>query len=39
LDELDYDFDGLVIKLQENKPAKVELSNEEKNQTLFTMNE
>ena len=39
LDELDYDFDGLVIKLQENKPAKVELSNEEKNQTLFTVNE
>ena len=37
LDELDYDFDGLVIKLQENKPNKVELSNEEKNQTLFSM--
>ena len=35
LDQLDYDFDGLVIKLQENKPTKVELTNEEKNQTLF----
>ena len=39
LDELDYDFDGLVIKLQENKPDKVELSNEEKNQSLFSLNE
>ena len=37
LDELDYDFDGLVIKLQENKPNKIELSNEEKNQTLFSI--
>ena len=37
LDQLDYDFDGLVIKLQENKPNKVELSNEEKNQTLFSI--
>jgi hypothetical protein len=35
LDQLDYDFDGLVIKLQENKPTKVQLTNEEKNQTLF----
>lgn len=35
LDKLDYDFDGLVIKLQENKPTKVQLTNEEKNQTLF----
>ena len=37
LDQLDYDFDGLVIKLQENKPNKVELTNEEKNQTLFAV--
>ena len=37
LDQLDYDFDGLVIKLQENKPTKVELTNEEKNQTLFSV--
>ena len=35
LHELDYDFDWLVIKLQENKPNKIELSNEEKSQTLF----
>ncbi len=35
LDELDYDFDWLVIKLQENKPNKIQLTNEEKNQTLF----
>ena len=39
LDELDYDFDWLVIKLQENKPNKIELSSEEKNQTLFSLNE
>jgi len=37
LDQLDYDFDGLVIKLQENKPHKAELTNEEKNQTLFSV--
>jgi hypothetical protein len=37
LDQLDYDFDGLVIKLQENKPTKVELTNEEKNQSLFSV--
>ena len=37
LDQLDYDFDGLVIKLQENKPTKVEMTNEEKNQTLFSV--
>jgi hypothetical protein len=37
LDQLDYDFDGLVIKLQENRPTKVELTNEEKNQTLFSV--
>ena len=35
LDQLDYDFDGLVIKLQENKPKMVELTHEEKNQSLF----
>ena len=35
LDELDYDFDGLVIKLQENEPNKIELTDEEMNQTLF----
>jgi hypothetical protein len=37
LDQLDYDFDGLVIKLQENKPTKIELTNEEKNQSLFSV--
>ena len=37
LDQLDYDFDGLVIKLQENKPTKVQLTNEEKNQSLFSV--
>jgi DNA ligase (NAD+) len=35
LDQLDYDFDGLVIKLQENRPKMVELTHEEKNQSLF----
>ena len=39
LDKLDYDFDGLVIKLQENKPNKVQLTDEEKNQTLFSIQE
>ena len=39
LDSLDYDFDGLVIKLQENKPNKIQLTDEEKNQSLFSINE
>ena len=39
LDELDYDFDGLVIKLKDNESNKIELSDKEKNQTLFSLNE
>ena len=37
LDGLDYDFDGLVIKLQENELSKIELTDEEMNQTLFSV--
>ena len=37
LDKLDYDFDGLVIKLQDHELNETELTNEEKNQALFSV--
>ena len=37
LNELDYDFDGLVIKLLENTSDKISLENEENSQALFSL--
>ena len=39
LESLDYDFDWLVIKLQDNQKDNIELSNQDKNQILFNIPE
>lgn len=39
LESLDYDFDGLVIKLQENKPKVINGQLTENNSSLFTIQE